>query len=181
MPEYESVAYSLVKGEVSNPFLSPFGCHIVLLDDRVGEKINSSHILKTLDFDEKDFVLAADSLSFFLNKLFVYNYVNKFDSLCAHHNKKGRVFQGVFRDVPVSSLPDFLSFISSSSVGFSDPFINENKLYVVRVFGFSDPEKQTFKNSYDLIYNFTRSRLIEEKIMSFINKHKQKIYIQTFY
>ena len=51
-PEYEAVAYSLDKGEVSQPFLSPFGGHLVLLEDRVGEKIRTSHILKVLPFGD---------------------------------------------------------------------------------------------------------------------------------
>jgi len=181
VPEYESVAYSLSSGEVSEPFLSPFGCHLVFLEDRVGEKINSSHILKTLVFDEKDFISASDSLSVFLGERFVYSNVNKFDSLCAHYNKKNKLFQGVFRDVPVSSLPAFLSFLSTSSVGFLDPFVNENKIYVVRVFGFLDSEKQTLENSYESLYNFTRSSLIEKEIIKLINNHKKKIYTQTFY
>ena len=181
VPEYESVAYSLSSGEVSEPFLSPFGCHLVFLEDRVGEKINSSHILKTLVFDEKDFISASDSLSIFLGERFVYSNVNKFDSLCAHYNKKNKLFQGVFRDVPVSSLPTFLSSLSTSSVGFLDPFVNENKIYVVRVFGFLDSEKQTLENSYESLYNFTRSSLIEKEIIELINIHKKKIYTQTFY
>ena len=181
VPEYESVAYSLSSGEVSEPFLSPFGCHLVFLEDRVGEKINSSHILKTLVFDEKDFISASDSLSVFLGERFVYSNVNKFDSLCAHYNKKNKLFQGVFRDVPVSSLPTFLSSLSTSSVGFLDPFVNENKIYVVRVFGFLDSEKQTLENSYESLYNFTRSSLIEKEIIELINIHKKKIYTQTFY
>ena len=181
VPEYESVAYSLSSGEVSEPFLSPFGCHLVFLEDRVGEKINSSHILKTLVFDEKDFISASDSLSVFLGERFVYSNVNKFDSLCAHYNKKNKLFQGVFRDVPVSSLPTFLSSLSTSSVGFLDPFVNENKIYVVRVFGFLDSEKQTLENSYESLYNFTRSSLIEKEIIELINSHKKKIYTQTFY
>ena len=181
VPEYESVAYSLSSGEVSEPFLSPFGCHLVFLEDRVGEKINSSHILKTLVFDEKDFISASDSLSVFLGERFVYSNVNKFDSLCAHYNKKNKLFQGVFRDVPVSSLPAFLSFLSTGSVGFLDPFVNENKIYVVRVFGFLDSEKQTLENSYESLYNFTRSSLIEKEIIELINIHKKKIYTQTFY
>lgn len=181
VPEYESVAYSLSSGEVSEPFLSPFGCHLVFLEDRVGEKINSSHILKTLVFDEKDFISASDSLSVFLGERFVYSNVNKFDSLCAHYNKKNKLFQGVFRDVPVSSLPAFLSFLSTGSVGFLDPFVNENKIYVVRVFGFLDSEKQTLENSYESLYNFTRSSLIEKEIIELINSHKKKIYTQTFY
>ena len=181
VPEYESVAYSLSSGEVSEPFLSPFGCHLVFLEDRVGEKINSSHILKTLVFDEKDFISASDSLSVFLGERFVYSNVNKFDSLCAHYNKKNKLFQGVFRDVPVSSLPAFLSSLSTGSVGFLDPFVNENKIYVVRVFGFLDSEKQTLENSYESLYNFTRSSLIEKEIIELINSHKKKIYTQTFY
>ena len=181
VPEYESVAYSLSVGEISDPFLSPFGCHIVLLEGRVGEKINSSHILKKLSFEEKDFRLASDSLSTFLDGQFVYSNVNKFDSLCSHYNKKNKIFQGVFNSVPVSSLPPFLSFLSTSPVGFLDPFINENKIYVVRVFEVLKPEKQTLENSYESIYNFTRSQLIEERIVLLINTHKQKIYTQTFY
>ena len=181
VPEYETVAYSLSVGEISKPFLSPFGSHIVFLEGRVGEKINSSHILKKLNFEEKDFVLASDSLSVFLDGQFVYNNVNKFDSLCSHYNKKNKIFQGVFRSVPKSSLPPFLSFLSTASLGFLDPFVNENKIYVVRVFGVFEPEKQTLKNSYETLYNFTRSQMIEEKIMALINSHKQKIYTQTFY
>ena len=181
VPEYESVAYSLSVGEVSDPFLSPFGCHIVLLEGRVGEKIRSSHILKKLVFEEKDFMLASDSLSVFLAGQFVYSNVNKFDSLCSHYNKKDKVFQGVFRGVPVSSLPPFLNFLSTASVGFLEPFVNENKIYVVRVFEVLGPEKQTLENSYENLYTFTRSQMIEEKIVSLINNHKQKIYTQTFY
>jgi len=181
VPEYEAVAYSLSVGEVSDPFLSPFGCHVVLLEDRVGEKINSSHILKKLSFEDKDFKLAADSLSFFLDEQLVYSNVNKFDSLCSHYNKKNKIFQGVFRGVPVSSLPPFLSFLSTASVGFLDSFVNENKIYVVRVFDVLGSEPQTLENSYESLYNFTRSKMIEEKIVSLINNHKKNIYIQTFY
>ena len=179
--EYESVAYALSRGEISTPFLSPFGYHIVLLEDRVGEKINSSHILKKLTFEDNDFVLALDSLSFFLDEQNVYNDVNKFDSLCVHFKRKNRLFQGVFFDVPVSGLPDFLNFLPSSSVGFSDFFVNENNIYLVRLIGVSEPEKATIQNSYDYIYSLTRSQLIEEKILELINKHKQKIYTTTFY
>ena len=181
VPEYEAVAYSLSVGEVSDPFLSPFGCHVVFLEDRVGEKINSSHILKKLSFEDKDFKLAADSLSFFLDEQLVYSNVNKFDSLCSHYNKKNKIFQGVFRGVPVSSLPPFLSFLSTASVGFLDSFVNENKIYVVRVFDVLGSEPQTLENSYESLYNFTRSKMIEEKIVSLINNHKKNIYIQTFY
>jgi len=181
VPEYEAVAYELSVGEISDPFVSPFGCHLVLLEDRVGEKIKTSHILKKLSFDEKDFVLAADSLSLFLEEQLVYSGVDTFDSLCVHQNKKNKTFQGSFFDVPISKLPPFLQFLSSKKEGFVDPFVNDNSVYVAKITGFLGSEKQSFKNSYDNIYNLTRSMLIEEVLTDLINKHSAEIYIKNYY
>ena len=69
----------------------------------------------------------------------------------------------------------------SSSLGFSDPFIHENKIYVARFFGKSGSEKMTLENSFENLYNLTRSKEIESKIIELINDHKGKIYFQTFY
>ena len=181
VPEYETVAYGLKVGETSSPFFSPFGCHIVHINDRVGEKINTSHILKKVHFEDNDFALAADSLILFLEKNNVYNNVNKFDSIASHFQNKGKSFQGVFRDVPVSSVPPFLSFLSSSEVGFFDPIVNESSLFCGHVFSVSEATNQTLENSYQNIYNLSRSMLIEEKILDLINKHSEKIYIQKYY
>ena len=45
VPEYEAAAYALKAGEMSDPVLSPFGVHVIQLDERLGEKINTRHIL----------------------------------------------------------------------------------------------------------------------------------------
>ena len=78
-------------------------------------------------------------------------------------------------------MPEFLAFVSSSPFGFLPPFVHENNLYVVRFFGASGKEKATIKNSYENIYNLTRSKLIEDEITQVINEHSDKIYIKKFY
>jgi len=45
VPEYEAAAYLLNDGEISEPVVSQFGVHVIRLNSRTGEKINSSHIL----------------------------------------------------------------------------------------------------------------------------------------
>ncbi|MBM3324895.1 MAG: hypothetical protein FJY66_04430 [Calditrichaeota bacterium] len=45
VPEFEEVAYRLNDGELSEPVETKFGIHLIRLNWRKGEKINSSHIL----------------------------------------------------------------------------------------------------------------------------------------
>ncbi len=45
VPEYEAVAFRLKPGDVSMPFESPFGMHIMQLIERRGNEYNSRHIL----------------------------------------------------------------------------------------------------------------------------------------
>ena len=81
---------------------------MVLLEERLGEKIKSSHILRALSFDKKDTEETLKNLSSFLGEQGVYKSVNKFDSLCSHHKVNEKSFQGVYRELPLSSLPVFL-------------------------------------------------------------------------
>lgn len=45
VPEFEEVAYKLEEGEISEPVETQFGIHVIRLNWRKGEKVNSSHIL----------------------------------------------------------------------------------------------------------------------------------------
>lgn len=45
VPEFESAAFALRQGELSQPVLSPFGYHIIRVDERKGDSITVRHIL----------------------------------------------------------------------------------------------------------------------------------------
>ncbi|MDD5089202.1 MAG: peptidylprolyl isomerase, partial [bacterium] len=45
VPEYEAAAYTMEPGDISPPVVSPFGVHVIRLNERIGEKVNTSHIL----------------------------------------------------------------------------------------------------------------------------------------
>ena len=54
VPAFEAMAFKLRKGEVSAPFESPFGFHIMQLLDRRGNEYNSRHILISASPSEED-------------------------------------------------------------------------------------------------------------------------------
>ena len=181
VPEYEEVAFGLVEGEVSDPFRSPFGYHIVLLEERLGEKIKSSHILRSLHVDDKDIKESSHLFRSFLDEHLVDKYVNKFDSLCSHNAVSSGSFQGVFRSVPLSSVPGFVDPSYLVSLGFSDLFVHKNNLYLIRVFNLFPKEKQTLQNNYLALYNQTKSRLVLDELNRVINNHAQTIHVKSFY
>ena len=180
-PEYEAVAFGLSIGEVSSPFKTELGYHLVLLEDRVGEKIKTSHILKRVEKEAVDIEKNRKNLDLFLSEQGVYNSVETFDSLCAHFSVESASFQGVFRNTPTSSLPPFLQKISLDSLGFQGPFLEKESLFFVRIFDYKPSEKITLENYYSELFSLTQNQLMGNKIVSLINKEKEILYVEKFY
>jgi peptidyl-prolyl cis-trans isomerase SurA len=62
VPEFEAMAFKLKTGEISQPFESPFGFHILQLIDRRGNEYNSRHILISAVPSAQDIVNAEKYL-----------------------------------------------------------------------------------------------------------------------
>lgn len=63
VPEFENVVFNMRPGEISLPFETEFGVHIVKLEERNGEVLKASHILKSLEVTTNGDSIAMDSLS----------------------------------------------------------------------------------------------------------------------
>lgn len=63
VPQFEEIAYRLRVGEVSEPFKTEFGYHIIRLNDKRGELLNASHILRRLSTSSDGEQVAIDSLN----------------------------------------------------------------------------------------------------------------------
>lgn len=65
-PKFEEAAYALKVGELSQPVLTPFGWHIIRLDDRKGDTLDLRHILVSITQSDSSAVRTdrrADSLA----------------------------------------------------------------------------------------------------------------------
>lgn len=69
VPEFEATAYSLDKGEISEPIETEFGFHILQLIERRGNKINIRHILVKPEITEADNEIAQVKLDTIKAKL----------------------------------------------------------------------------------------------------------------
>lgn len=62
VPAFEEVAYQMREGDISEPFRSEFGMHIIRLHERRGEMLHASHILMRLSPSTNGDSIAMDSL-----------------------------------------------------------------------------------------------------------------------
>jgi peptidyl-prolyl cis-trans isomerase D len=66
VPDFEKAAYALGKGELSQPVLTPFGYHLIRIDDKKGDTLSLRHILiriQTSDSASTRIDKEADALS----------------------------------------------------------------------------------------------------------------------
>jgi peptidyl-prolyl cis-trans isomerase SurA len=69
VPQFEAMAFKLKEGEISLPFKSPFGFHIMQLIDRRGNEYNSRHILLSATPSKADIEAAEKYLDSLREKI----------------------------------------------------------------------------------------------------------------
>jgi peptidyl-prolyl cis-trans isomerase SurA len=84
VPEFEAMGFTLKPGEISMPFESPFGMHIMQLSDRRGGEYNSRHILISPKPSEADLEKASNFLDS-LRTLIVSDSI-KFERVAKEHS-----------------------------------------------------------------------------------------------
>jgi peptidyl-prolyl cis-trans isomerase SurA len=63
VPEFEAMVFQMRPGEISDPFRTEYGYHIVYLQERRGQVVQASHILKRLSPSANGDSIAIDSLN----------------------------------------------------------------------------------------------------------------------
>lgn len=69
VPEFEAVAFKQKEGELSQPVESPFGFHLIVTDEKRGNKIKCRHILIKPKTTSADLVLVKQTMDSLLTEL----------------------------------------------------------------------------------------------------------------
>ena len=180
--EFEEVAFSLKEGEVSRPVLSPLGFHIIRLNDRLGEKINASHILFEIKETDEDFNFLKESLVSLKESC-----LKKGDGFCDSLLKADASFgelSGVFSFAPENIInTDVLTSLNglSDKKIYSDVFsLKGGSFFFVRLDSLVEPKTP---DMYEY-WGFVEGLALENKFNLFLKnwyvENKNKVYIKVF-
>jgi peptidyl-prolyl cis-trans isomerase SurA len=86
VPEFGAVAARIPLGEVSQPFQTQFGYHILRVNNRVGDVIDVNHILIRIDDRQADAGPALEALAVLRDSLLTHNV--PFELLARRHSEE---------------------------------------------------------------------------------------------
>lgn len=189
-PEYESVAFSLEKGEMSELVKTKAGYHLIKLVERRGEQINTQHILMRPKVSTMQLLKAKNKLDSLSNVIKKGN-VSFEDAALKHSDDPSKINGGLIINPMIGNTkfklddidPSMYFVVSKMKVGdVSSPVVMEteggNKAY--RIFYLkskTDEHKATLQNDYTYIKNLALQNKQEDVVKEWIENKKDNIHI----
>tara|TARA_Y100001935_G_scaffold236784_1_gene221745 strand:+ start:586 stop:1842 length:1257 start_codon:yes stop_codon:yes gene_type:complete len=179
--EYEKVAFGLEIGQISDPILSEFGYHLILLVDKKGEKIRTKHILKTITPNNLDREKARENLIKINN--IVSSNISSFDSIATVFSKKENNISSVKNDWIYSTDMDEriekeLSSLQENSISF--PIEMDNSFLLIKLNNKQEETNPTLENSWTFIKNLAYQDKLTSKLNKLLDVYKNEIYIKYY-
>ncbi len=182
VPEFETAAYKLKDGELSDIVQTQFGFHIIQMIERRGEKIHTRHILIRLMPTEEDEKQVVDKLSK-IRQMAIDSV--EFSELAIKESDdenvvkdKGRL--GIF-EVDQMVIPQFKTIVKDMQPGeISEPFKTDFGYHIVKLNDRQAARNFTLEKDWERIEQIALNKKMETKYLSWISELKKTVPIKIF-
>lgn len=180
VPEYGSAAYNLEPGQISQPVKSEFGFHLIKLQEKVGEKIRSSHILLKPEIAQENdqaalnkITVIADSIA---NKFMTFEEcVKKYSDDEKSKATNGMIGNMLFDDLDQSFKDAFLNLKSGD---ISKPVKQEKGYSVFKIMDRETAHKVELNRDFAKLKEWALNRKREKAIQKWVEELKKNVYIE---
>ena len=182
-PEFESAAFKLKEGQLSEVIKSPVGFHIIELLEKRGESIHARHILVKPKTDDEADLKAIEKLSELRDS--INNNVNTFSYFAAKYSddKETAKFEGLLGTFEVGqldkSLLDQVYKLEVGEIGFPKRLEvgkGEYGFHIVKLIDRIPAHKANLETDYEEIKRIAEFKKREELLSKWIEEIKSNVY-----
>lgn len=191
VPEFGAVAARLDEGDLSEPFRTPFGYHIMRLNSRSGDNIDFNHVLIRVDESSADAEPAIEYLSAVRDS--IVNHGADFSTMARRHSEEeqsaqngGRVLdpRSGERDLMLDALSSsWQETIRSLEPGeISEPrevelLDGERAVHIIELQEHTPAHIVDFEDDYERIHDFALQEKRARKMQDWIADLREDVYI----
>ena len=189
--EFDAVAFNLQEGEISEPFKTDFGYHIIKLEKRKGQELDLRHILVTLKPTEEEIKAAnnkLDSIRILINEgkmtfkdaalRFSDDKFTKFNSgNIMNPNSGDDRFEKMALPIPMFSAITSLNAGDISSV-FEDDFDNRKSVRIIKLDKFYPEHKINYEDDYYRIQKFAIQDKERTLLLDWVKRQVGDAYVK---
>ncbi|MBI1931366.1 MAG: peptidylprolyl isomerase [Ignavibacteriales bacterium] len=184
-PEFESAAFGLKEGELSNVIESPVGFHIIELIEKRGESIRARHILIKPKSDDAADIKAIEQLTEIRDS--ILSNKNTFDYYAAKYSndKETAKFGGLLGTFEAGQLEkpllDQIYKLHDGEISFPKRLEisgNEYGFHIIKLIKRISEHKPNLETDYNEIKKITEFRKKEKLNKEWIEEIKEKVYLE---
>jgi peptidyl-prolyl cis-trans isomerase SurA len=177
--EFEEPVFAMQKGQISEPFRTRLGYHIVKLEDKLPNRIHARHILFRTNPSEND-SRSAITLADSLQRLAVDSSADFIELVKEYsiddETKKQGGELGWFAIEKLT--PEFKIAIAGLEVGdISEPTESEFGIHLLKILDLQEARNMSLKEDWDRIKDFARREKSDRVMNTWLEKVKQNIYV----
>jgi peptidyl-prolyl cis-trans isomerase SurA len=195
VPEYSAAASALNPGEISQIVETSFGFHIIRLNERVGKKIDTNHILISIDDDARDEEAAKQKLMAIRDS--VRNDHATFSQMARKHSddKQTAHMGGTLSNpqtgekmIPLQSLDPSLYRIAllltdEGQISEPKPFNPQNSsaqkaFRIVQLKKRVPEHKANLEDDYAMVKQSALQQKQSEKMQEYLEKLREEMYVE---
>ena len=192
VPEFDAVAFNLKDGEISAPFKTDYGWHIMQMIERRGELYNANHILLVPQTTSKELstaqteldsirnLVVRDSISFaFAASKYSDDERSKNQNGMMVNNAKGStIFEMDELDPTIFMAIDTLEIGQVSNAIYFQGDNREKGYRILKLVSETEPHRANLKDDYQALQNQASQKLSAENMDSWVNQKISQTYIK---